>query len=102
MVRAWADLAGDHARCVITSRIAGYTGSLVPEACEVELQPFTADDIAGVIDGWRLPPAAASALLGRAADPAVAAMSRIPLMLSFMSSLAAQPGATEPLPRTRG
>ena len=38
LVRSWADQAGDRARCAITSRIAGYTGSPLPGAQEVELQ----------------------------------------------------------------
>ena len=98
LVRSWAEQAGDRARCVITSRIAGYTGAPLPDAHEVELQAFTPDDVDAVIDAWRLPPVAAAQLRGRLRDPAVAAMARIPLLLALLCSLAARAAAREALP----
>jgi hypothetical protein len=102
LVRSWADQAGDRARCVITSRIAGYTGAPLPDAHEVELQAFSPDDVTAAIDAWRLPPVAAAQLRGRLRDPAAGAMARIPLLLALLCSLAAQVTAREALPRTRG
>jgi predicted NACHT family NTPase len=102
LVRSWADQAGDRARCVITSRIAGYTGAPLPDAHEVELQAFSPNDVAAAIDAWRLPPVAATQLRGRLRDPAAGAMARIPLLLALLCSLAAQVTDREALPRTRG
>ena len=102
LVRSWADQAGHHARCVITSRIAGYTGSSLPGACEVELQPFTPGDVKAVVAAWHLPPTAVRRLLDRIRDPAIAAMARIPLLLALLCSLTAQLPFGEALPRTRG
>ena len=101
LVRRWAERAGGQARCVITSRVAGYVGSPIPGAHEVELQPFTAEDVTAVISAWALPPASASALLGHVRDPAVATMMRIPLLLTLMCTLASVPGA-EAVARSRG
>jgi HEAT repeat protein len=98
----WADAPTGSARCVITSRIAGYTGSPVPGAVEVELQPFSNDDVAGVVTAWQLPPTAVARLKERLQDPAIAEMARIPLMLALLCSLAAQAAAGHSLPRTRG
>ncbi len=70
LVRSWAEQAGSLARCVTTSRIAGYTGSPLPGAREVELQAFTAADVAAAVEAWRLPPAAASDLRERLRNPA--------------------------------
>ena len=41
MLRTWQVQVGDRARCVLTSRIAGYRGSLLLDAREVELQTLT-------------------------------------------------------------
>jgi HEAT repeat protein len=102
LVRSWADQAGDRARCVITSRIAGYAGSPLPGAREVELQAFTPEDAAAAIDAWRLPPAAASQLRDRLEDSATGAMARIPLLLALLCSLAAPAPGSKALPATRG
>jgi HEAT repeat protein len=100
-IRAWADHARDQARFVITSRLAGYTGSPVPGACEVEILAFTADDIEAMINAWNLPPAKWAQLVNRMSDPAIAAMARIPLLLALMCSLSSSPDGEE-LPGTRG
>ena len=102
LVRSWAHQAGDRARCIITSRIAGYTGSPLPGAREVELQAFTPEDAAAAIEAWRLPPTAASELRDRLRDPATGAMARIPLLLALLCSLAAQEPGGKALPETRG
>jgi hypothetical protein len=102
LVSAWAERGGKRARCVITSRIAGYTGVPLPDAAEVELQPFTPGDVTEVIRAWGLPVEAERDLMGRTGDPAVAAMARVPLLLALLCALAgAQPVGTG-LPRTRG
>jgi hypothetical protein len=102
LLQRWSETAGRDGRCVVTSRIAGYTGSPVPGAAEVEVQPFSHDDVAEAVAGWQLPSAAAAELAGRLRDPAVGAMARIPLMLALLCSLAAQDPAGQSLPRTRG
>jgi predicted NACHT family NTPase len=101
VVAAWADQPNAPARCVITSRIAGYTGPPLSGAVEVELQPFTQDDVREFIRAWRLPMAGENQLTGRIREaPAVAAMARIPLLLAMLCSLVSQPG-TRTLPATR-
>jgi hypothetical protein len=100
LVRSWAERAGARARCVITSRIAGYADPPLPDAVEVELQPFTPADVTAVICAWQLPPAAERQLTDRAADPAIAAMARVPLLLAMLCSLAGQPDGHD-LPRTQ-
>ena len=102
LVRSWADQASDNARCVITSRIAGYTGSPLPGAREVELQAFTAEEVVAAIEAWRLPPEAASQLWARLQNPATRAMARIPLLLALLCSLALQALDGASLPATRG
>jgi hypothetical protein len=84
LLRGWADQADEQARCVITSRIGGYTGSPVPSSHEVELQVFTADNVAAVISAWNLPMPTATRLRSRTEDLATGAMARIPLMLAWM------------------
>lgn len=86
---------------MITSRIAGYTGPPLPGAAEVELQPYTPDDVQGFIRSWRLPAAAERQLADRAnGDRAVAAMARVPLLLAMLCSLASRPGG-QPRPASR-
>jgi HEAT repeat protein len=87
---------------VITSRIAGYTGSPLPGAREVELQAFTHEDAAEAIEAWRLPSTAASQVRDRLQDPATGEMARIPLLLALLCSLAAQAPGGKALPQTRG
>jgi hypothetical protein len=102
LVLSWVDQLDGRARCVVTSRIAGYTGSPLPHAYEVELQAFTPDDVTAVIRSWRLPSMVSVELFERVKDPAIAAMARIPLLLALLCSLAAQLSAGQALPRTRG
>jgi HEAT repeat protein len=98
----WSDLAGSAGRCVVTSRVAGYTGSFLEGAVEVELQPFSEPDVAALVDAWPLSPVARAQLNQRLRDPAVGAMARIPLMLALLCSLAAQDPCGHALPQTRG
>jgi HEAT repeat protein len=101
LISDWAERPGPRARCVITSRIAGYTGPPLPDAAEVELQPYTPDDVQGFIRAWQLPPAGERRLADRAnGDRAVAAMTRVPLLLAMLCSLASRPGG-QALPATR-
>lgn len=103
-LREWADQADGQARCVIASRISGYAGSPLPGAREVELQPFSREDVVEVVNSWGLPTATAARLRHRLEDdPAIAAMARIPLLLALICRLAASPGENgNDLPRTRG
>ncbi len=102
LIESWARRAGPQARCLITSRIAGYAGPPLPDAMEVELQPFTSADVTQVIRAWQLPAAAERELMGRADDPAVAAMARVPLLLVMLCALASEQPTGSELPRTRG
>ena len=101
MLRQWALQCTGPARCVITTRLAGYTGPPVPDAHEVELLPFANDDITAAVQAWALPEQAAAELSSRLKDPAVAGMARIPLLLALICSLAADPGMRQPVPRTK-
>lgn len=102
MLRSWQ--AQDHKgpRCILTSRIAGYRGSPLPDACEVELQAFTSQDVTAATTAWRLPPPVRARVLARAKDPAVAGMIRVPLLLALLCSLAAELPDGQQLPATRG
>ena len=102
LIESWSRRAGPQARCLITSRIAGYAGPPLPDAVEVELQPFTSGDVTQVIRAWQLPAAAERELMGRANDPAVAAMARVPLLLVMLCALASEQPTGSELPRTRG
>jgi HEAT repeat protein len=101
-LQTWAAHAGDRARCVITSRIAGYTGSPVPGATEVELLAFNDADAVATVEAWHMPPAVAAQLVDRARDPAVATMAHVPLLLALICSLAVRATGNDELPRTRG
>ena len=101
LLRRWAESCTGTARCVVTSRLAGYVGPPVPGAREAELLPFTPEDVQHTLQAWDLPREAAAQMDGWLAQPAVAAMARIPLLLALLCSLAADPGRRQPLPRTR-
>jgi HEAT repeat protein len=97
----WAESCTGTARCVVTSRLAGYAGPPVPGAREAELLPFEPQDVRHAAEAWDLPGRAAAQLREWLAQPAVAAMARIPLLLALLCSLAADPGRRQPSPRTR-
>jgi hypothetical protein len=73
----------------------------LPDAMEVELQPFTSGDVRQVIRAWQLPAAAERELMGRANDPAVAAMARVTLLLVILCALASEQPTGSELPRGR-
>jgi HEAT repeat protein len=102
LLRSWTEHAGAAARCVVTSRIAGYAGAPVVGATEVELQAFTPEDVTAAIAMWDLSPPAKSRLLNRIKDPAIAGMARVPLLLALMCALAAAMSDEDDLPITRG
>ncbi len=102
LLRSWQVQDDEGPRCVLTSRIAGYRGSPLPGACEVELQAFIPQDVTAVIAAWQLPLPVRARVLARAKDPAVAGMTRIPLLLALLCSLAAELPEGQQLPATRG
>jgi HEAT repeat protein len=101
MLRQWALRCTGSARCVITTRLAGYTGPPVPDAREVELLPFADADITAAVQAWDLPEQTAAELSSRLKDPGVAGMARVPLLLALICSLAADPDVKQPIPHTR-
>ena len=101
LLRAWHEQTGGTLRCVVTSRIAGYRGSPLPDAHEVELQAFTSEDVSAAVASWSLPPSVAARVLNRVKDPAVAGMTRVPLLLALLCSLAAELPEGQALPATR-
>ena len=102
LLQSWAGQAGDQARCVITSRISGFTGSPIPHAFEVELQPFTQDDVGSYVAATPLSHIAVQRVVDSSGNPAMAAMARNPLLLALLCAVAAETPAVEALPRTRG
>lgn len=90
-------------RVVITSRLAGYTGSPldVQDVAHVELVPFSPDEVERFIKAWfASDPAAGARLRGQLEDnPSAAGMSRVPLLLTLLCALASAPD--EELPRRR-
>lgn len=100
LLRSWQARVGHRARCMVTSRIAGYRGSPLSDADEVELQAFSPEEVKATVAAWRLPPEVSAQVLTLAADPAVAGMTRVPLLLSLLCSLASLP-TDEEVPATR-
>jgi hypothetical protein len=88
-------------RLVVTSRIAGYVQAPLPasDVTHVELLPLTSDEISRVIDEWALPEPAAVRLRQRLREPKLAGMAAVPLLLSLLCALAAEPA--QPLPTRR-
>lgn len=101
LLRHWAAGCPGTARCVLTSRLAGYTGPPVPEAHEAELLPFTTQDTQTALQTWELPARAVSRIDRLLGHPAVAGMARVPLLLALICSLAADPDYRDALPTTR-
>ena len=99
----WARAHGD-GRVILTSRLAGYTGSPVdaPGTAQVELVPFSPEDVERFVDAWfASQPGTASRLrawLRR--NPAASGMSRVPLLLTLLCALASDPGEKLPARRT--
>jgi hypothetical protein len=84
---------------VVASRLAGYAGAPLPgRYAEVELEPFTPADVTAYVDAWQMPAPVRAGLAGRLADPAIAGMARVPLLLAMLCDLAL---AGEELPATR-
>ena len=102
LLRSWQEQVGDKAHCVVTSRIAGYRGSPLIDAREVELLAFTPEEVTAAIAAWNLKPSVTAQVLARIKDPAVAGMTRVPLLLALLCSLAAELPAGQRLPETRG
>jgi HEAT repeat protein len=101
-LRRWAERCPGRTRCVVTTRLAGYSGPPVLGAREAELLPFTPTDIDAAVRAWELSAQADGWLRGRLSDPAAAGMARVPLLLALICSLAADPhGRQEDLPQTR-
>jgi HEAT repeat protein len=101
LLTGWTQQPGPR-RWILTSRIAGYNGPPVPDAHEVELMTLTPQDVDAVIGAWDLPATAQARLRERVKDPAVAAMARVPLLLSLLCTLAADLRTGNQLPATRG
>jgi HEAT repeat protein len=99
LLRRWAESCTGTARCVVTSRLAGYVGAPVPAAAEAELLPFTPQDARRAADAWDLPAEAAARLREWLQLPAVEAMARVPLLLALLCSLATRPGQAPPRSR---
>ena len=102
LLRSWTEECIGSARLILSSRLAGYIGPPVLGAREAELLPFSASDAEEAMRAWDLPAHVSARLLERMRDPALAGMSRIPLLLSLICSLAAGAGGRQPdLPQTR-
>lgn len=102
LLREWQMKVGDQARCVITSRIAGFRGTPLVDAHEVELQAFTPEDVTEAVKAWRLPKSAAERVMTVADNPGVAGMTRVPLLLALLCSLATTLPEGRRLPASRG
>lgn len=85
-------------RLLITSRIAGYSGSPLRTLTEVELMPFGRSEIEQLLTAWDLPTKAEQKLRDRLRDPAVFGLATIPLLMALLCATANDAG---PLPSTR-
>ena len=101
LLRQWAAGCPGAARCVLTSRLAGYSGPPLPGMREAELLPFTLQDTRAAVQAWDLPVQAASRVDRLLGDPGVAGMARVPLLLALICSLAADSKHQGALPNTR-
>jgi HEAT repeat protein len=101
LLHDWASRCSGAARCVLATRLAGYSGPPVPGAQEAELLPFSAEDAQAVIKAWDLPGPAQDRVNRWLGDPAVSGMTRLPLLLALICSLAAREADRGPLPDTR-
>jgi HEAT repeat protein len=97
----WVRDSAGAAACVVTSRLNGYSGSPIPGMREVELLPFSTDDVRVAMEAWQLPARASARITTHLQAPGVAEMARIPLLLALLCSLAADLPDQEPLPTTR-
>lgn len=106
LLRQWDSACPHGARFVLTSRLAGYTppGRVHrPAAARRPRGRTAALHSRGHPRGtaaWNLPPPAAQRLDQLLADPALAGMTRVPLLLALICSLATDPGYHD-LPGTR-
>jgi hypothetical protein len=98
LLRQWAGGCPGTARCVLTSRLAGYTGPPVLGAREAELLPFTPQDTRAALPTWHLTAQAARRVDHLLGNPAVAGMARVPLLVALICSLAADPDWAEVIP----
>lgn len=99
MLEEWVG-KGPETRFVLTSRIAGYSGSpsLPGRPQDVEILPFTREDTEAIVRAWELPSDSETRLRRRLRDPAIAGMASIPLLLALLCGLATE---DEALPDTR-
>ena len=101
LLHDWANLCTGTARCILAARLTGYTGSPVPGAQEAELLPFSPEDAQVAVAAWHLPTPAEERVSKWLNDPGVAGMTRLPLLLALVCSLAAREADNGPLPETR-
>ena len=101
LLRQWDAECQGKARCLLTSRLAGYTGPPLLRAREAELLPFTPQDTRAAVQAWPLTVEAASRVDALLGDPGPAGMARVPLLLALICSLAADPEYEGALPTTR-
>ncbi|GAA3679550.1 hypothetical protein GCM10023081_17150 [Arthrobacter ginkgonis] len=94
----WTDRSTPGRRLIITSRIAGYERPQGPDLTEVELQPFSPDDVRAYVDAWGLDRKSHTKVLRQLENPSFMGLARIPLLLAFICAVAGQP---ESLPRSR-
>ena len=90
-------------RLLLTSRLAGYLGQSVLSVpvTEVELLPFTPDQVRQYVSAWPLlDDAGRAALLARLDRPDTAGLAQVPLLLALLCRLAENPA--DPLPTRRG
>ena len=101
LLRRWAADCTGSARCLMTSRLAGYGGPPLPRAKEAELLPFTPQDTQAAMQAWDLPAQAVTLVDRLLGDPGVADMARVPLLLALICSLATDSKPGDELPNTR-
>jgi HEAT repeat protein len=105
LLNGWVEeqyLGRGRRRFVVASRLEGYTRLSARGVKEVELLPFTQNDIDAAIKAWKLPGGTDEWLRRQFGNPAVAAMARVPLLLALICSLAVdRRQRDEDLPVTR-
>jgi hypothetical protein len=101
LLRQWVTGCSGAARCVLTSRLAGYSGPPLPGVREAELLPFTPQDTQAAMQAWDLPAQVVSRIDRLLGDPGVAGMARVPLLLALICWLAADSKYDDALPNTR-
>jgi hypothetical protein len=100
LLHTWLLSAGDSARCIVASRIAGYVGPPAPDWHEVSIQPFTDDALAATIEAWNLR-SSSQDIYRFTASADTGGLVRIPLFITLLCSMGKELPNRFAIPQTK-